>query len=167
MYNAATWLVDRHVAAGSGGRTAIVCGAEQLTYADVQQQVWRAQHALTALDVRREERVAMVVNDEPAFVAWFLGSLRSAVVPVPLSTMLTGEELGAIIADAGAAIVVVSAAYASCLPAIAKHASDLRAAVVIGDAQADAVVPVHRWSEFDDAGEAPVAPTKPDSPAFW
>jgi benzoate-CoA ligase family protein len=167
MYNAATWLVDRHVAAGNGGRTAIACGSQQLTYADVQQQVWRAQHALAALDVRREERVAMVVNDEPAFVAWFLGSLRSGAVPVPLSTMLTGEELGDIIGDAGAAVVVVSADYASCLPAIAKHASELRTAVVIGDAPADEVVPVHRWSEFDDVAEAPVAQTKSDSPAFW
>ena len=47
----------------------------------------------------------MVVNDEPAFMAWFLGSLRSGVVPVPLSTMLNGEELGSIIADSGAPVV--------------------------------------------------------------
>ena len=54
--------------------------------------------------MRREERVAMVVNDEPAFMAWFLGAMRSGIVPVPLSTMLTGDELGAVVADAGAPI---------------------------------------------------------------
>ena len=80
MYNAAGWLVDRHVSAGNGGRTAVVCGDEHLTYADLQRQVWRAQQALRSLDVRREERIAMVVNDEPAFMAWFqaLGSTAVA-----------------------------------------------------------------------------------------
>ena len=121
-YNAANWLVDRHVASDRGGRVAIVCGDERLTYEDLQAQVWRAQHALEGLDVRPEERVVMVVNDEPAFPAWFLGCLRSGAVPVPLSTMLTGDELGDIVEDAVARVVVLSAAYADHLPLLAKRA---------------------------------------------
>lgn len=167
LYNAAGWLVDRHVEDGNAGRVAVVCDDEQLTYGDVQREVWRAQHALAALDVRREERVAMVVNDEPAFLAWFLGSLRSGAVPVPLSTMLTADELGAIVDDACARVIVLSSAYAGHLAAIAKLAPDLRAAVVVGDAPADAVVAVHRWTDFDDDSEAPVAATRRDSPGFW
>ena len=108
-YNAAGWLLDRHVAAGDGDRLAVICGDDHLTYADVQRQAWRAQHALRDLDVRTGERVAMVVNDEPAFMAWFLGGLRSGVVPVPLSTMLTADDLAAVVEDAGAGVVVVSA----------------------------------------------------------
>ena len=170
-YNAAAWLLDRRLANGDGDRLAIVAGdsGEQLTYAAVQRQVFRAQHALQSLDVRREERVAMVVNDEPAFVAWFLGALRSGVVPVPLSTMLMGDDLGAIVADAGARVVVLSAEYAGHLPAIGKLAPDVQAAVITGPAAGgvDQVVAVHQWAEFDDDGEAPVAPTRADSPAFW
>ena len=45
-YNAAGWLLDRHVAAGDGDRLAVICGDDHLTYADVQRQAWRAQHAL-------------------------------------------------------------------------------------------------------------------------
>jgi benzoate-CoA ligase family protein len=168
VYNAATWLLDRHVEAGGGGRVAITCRGEHLTYEDTLQQVWRAQNALRGLDVRPGERVAMVVNDEPAFVAWFLGALRSGAVPVPLSTMLTADDLGAMIADAGAGTVVLSEPYAGHLAAIAKHAGDgLRAAVVLGTAGADPVVPVHHWPDLDDTTEVPVAPTKADSPAFW
>src|SRR3954454_8625903 len=167
-YNAASWLVDRHVADGEGGRTAVICGDDQYTYEQVQRDIWRAQHALTELGVRREERVAMVVNDEPAFPAWFLGALRSGVVPVPLSTMLTGDDLGAIVGDSGVGVVVLSAEYAGHLPAIAKLAPDLRAAVIVGSADGvDPVVAVHQWAEFDDDSEAPVAPTRADSPAFW
>jgi benzoate-CoA ligase len=170
FYNAAAWLIDRRIASGDGDRTAVIEAdtGEQLTYADLQRQVFRAQHALEALGVRREERVAMVVNDEPAFPGWFLGALRSGVVPVPLSTMLTGDDLGSIINDSGAAVIVLSAEYAGHLPAIAKLAPDVRAAVVLGGvASIDPLVPVHGWSEFDDQSEAPVSPTKHDSPAFW
>src|SRR4051794_332986 len=166
-YNAASWLVDRHVSDGRGGRTAVICGGDQYTYERIQRDIWRAQHALTELGVRREERVVMVVNDEPAFPAWFLGAMRSGAVAVPLSTMLTGDDLGAIVDDAGAGVVVLSAEYAPHLAAIAKHAPDLRAAVVIGDADVAPAVTVHRWSDFTDDTEAPVASTKPDSPAFW
>ena len=91
-YNAAAWLVDRHIAGGDGGRVAYRVGGQSTTYEALQREVWRAQHALRALDVRRGERVAMVVNDEPAFPAWFLGGLRAGVVPVPLSTMLIADR---------------------------------------------------------------------------
>jgi benzoate-CoA ligase family protein len=166
-YNAAAWLLDRHVEAGDGGRTAITCRGEHQTYEDTLRQVWRAQNALRALDVRPGERVVMVVNDEPAFVAWFLAALRSGAVPVPVSTMLTADELGALVADAGAGAVVLSEPYAGHLAAIAKQAGDLRTAVVLGTAGADPVVPTHHWPDLVDTSEAPVASTRADSPAFW
>jgi benzoate-CoA ligase family protein len=82
--------------------------------------------------------------------------------------MLTAGELAVIVADAGAGVVVVSPQYAAHLATIVKHASDVRAAVVTGPADAgNPGVPVHEWSTFADASEAPVAPTTADSPGFW
>jgi len=192
-YNAAAWLVDRQLDGGRDDDTAVVCGAEVLSYAGLAQQVSRAQHALGDLGVRQEERVAMVVNDEPAFLAWFLGALRSGVQPVPLSTMLTARELGEIVADARARVVVVSAEYAGMLQVIGEHAPELRDAVVIGDPASPAPVTAppdgeavggrqggpgpagrgqggvarHEWSAFADTSEAAVAGTVGDSPGFW
>src|SRR5262245_52598449 len=166
-YNAAGWLVDRNVERGLGSRVAIRCGGDSHTYDDVLREVWRAQHALAALGIESGERVALVVNDEPAFVAWFLGGLRSGIVPIPLSTMLTGDELAAIVADAGATAVVASAEHADRIPIIAKGAPTVRTAVVVGDPPEYAGVAVHSWHDFSDAEEAPVAPTDEDSPAFW
>ena len=93
-YNAAEWLVDRHVAAGLGERVAYRVDGQPTDYLGLLREVWRVQHALRALDVRRGERVALVVDDELAFPAWFLGALRAGVVPVPLSTMLTERRPG-------------------------------------------------------------------------
>ena len=147
-YNAAAWLVDRHVEAGDGDRLAVVCGSDELSYADLQRQVWRAQNALASLGIRRTERIVLVMDDEPNWLAWFLGALRSGVVPVPLSTMLTQGELAPIVADAVAGAVVASS----------RHAERAGATVALdGD----------DWGGFDDTSEAPVAPTGEDSPAFW
>jgi benzoate-CoA ligase family protein len=157
-YNAAAWLLDRHVSAGDGGRLALVCGDTRLTYAELQREVWRAQHALASLGVRRSERVALVMDDEPSLVAWFLGALRSGVVPVTLSTMLRADDLGPVIEDAVADVVVVSARHRALVARTAP-----RATVTVDDRD---------WSgddgrRHDDRTEAPVAPTTRDSPGFW
>jgi benzoate-CoA ligase len=167
MYNAAEWLVDRHVAEGAGGRIAYRVDGESTDYSALQREVFRVQHALRALDVRRGERVALVLDDELALPAWFLGALRSGVVPVPLSTMLTANELAAIVGDALAGAVVLSARYAGHIGTLAVADPELRHAVVVGAATGGDGVPTHAWASFSDAADAPVATTTADSPAFW
>ena len=168
-YNAAAWLVDRHVEAGDGHRPAVVGGAERWSYDDLLAQVWRVQNALAALGVRRTERVALVADDTPATLAWILGALRSGVVPVPLSTMATAADLGVLVADGVCAAVVVGSGYAAHLPAIRSLAPDVRAAVVLGSGDEGDVSDEGAvgWAALDDAGEAPVAATTADSPGLW
>ena len=62
-----SWLVDRNIEEGRSDAMAFRVDGTSTTYAELQRQVWRAQRALADLGVRRGERVAMVVNDEPAF----------------------------------------------------------------------------------------------------
>ncbi|MDQ3468995.1 MAG: benzoate-CoA ligase family protein, partial [Actinomycetota bacterium] len=167
VHNAAAWLVDRHVAEGRGERTAFRVDGQSTTYEELLREVWRAQQALRALDVRRGERIALVVDDELAFPAWFLGAMRAGAVPIPLSTMLTAHDLAGIVADAEAGTIVVSAGYAGYIGTIAEAAGDVRNAVVIGATTGDEPVPSLPWSDFADRDELPVAPTREDSPAFW
>ncbi len=174
-YNAANWLIDRHIEAGNGGRIAVESRGEKYTYSDLQLEMFRVQHALAVLQVRQEERVALVLNDEVAFPAWFLGSMRSGIVPIPLSTMLNGEELGFVIDDSRAVVVVLSAPYAKSLPAIRKIATDLQRAVIVGEVDEETRKIIYGememgfywWADFDDTEEAPTARTGPDSPGFW
>jgi benzoate-CoA ligase family protein len=166
-YNAAAWLLDRHIGAGAGGRVAYRVDGRSTDYATLQREVFRVQRALRALDVRRGDRVALVLDDELAFPAWFLGSMRSGIVPVPMSTMLTERELAAIVGDSLAGVVVLSSPYAGYVDAMAAADPELRHAVVVGDAAGGGAVPAHSWSDFDDDAESPVAATGPDSPAFW
>jgi benzoate-CoA ligase family protein len=166
-YNAAEWLVDRQVAGGRADRPAFRVDGGSTTYGELQREMWRVQNALRGLGARPGDRVALVVDDEPAFPAWFLGALRAGVIPVPLSTMLTAGDLAPIVADAGAGVVVVSARYGDRLAAMAEAPSEVRHAVVVGDPVAAGGLPVHAWADLTDRSEAPVAATGPDSPAFW
>ena len=167
LYNAAAWLADRNLEQGRGNRNAIVTSEGAITYQGLMRLIFRAQNALGELGVRREERVALVLNDEPAFPAWFLGALRSGVVPVPLSTMLKGGELGEIIDDSLAQVVVMSAEYAPLLKEITSRAPNLRAAVIVGKTDVEAGIDICKWDELTDETEAMVAGTNRDSPAFW
>ncbi|MFN0091707.1 MAG: benzoate-CoA ligase family protein [Acidimicrobiales bacterium] len=176
-YNAAAWLLDRNVELGRGGRAALRCRGETTTYEELLGEAWRVQNALRELGIGRGKRVAMVVNDEAAFPAWFLGAQRSGVVPVPLSTMLTAGELAPIVADAQARALVVSDEYADRVEPIVKGAETLAHVVVLGnegddaadaaDAAVGAGAAVHRWASLADRSEAPAADTERASQAFW
>ena len=160
-YNVAEWLVDRHVEGGGGDRVAFRCRGESLTYEALLAEIWRVQHALAALGIGEGDRVVMVVRDEPAFPAWFLGAMRSGAVPVPLSTMLRSADLGAIAADAGAKAMVVSGPDVAHAAPIVGVAPLIEHVVVMGD-EADTIAGVHTYpsTAFTDASEFQVAPTR-------
>jgi len=171
LFNAAAWLVDRHIAEGRGDRVAIRCQGASTTYAELLGEVMRAQAQLAELGVVAGDRVAMVVRDDLAFPTWFLGALRSGVVPIPLSTMLLGPALGAIVADSGAQTVVVSEAFAPMLPDICSRASAVSNVIVAGSAEPSVIgvdATVHGWVAGGPSADGPgVAETTRESPAFW
>ena len=155
QYNAAAWLIDRHVDEDRGHRVAIRCQGRSTTYAELQREMWRAQALLAALGAEPGDRIAMVVRDDETFPAIFLGAMRSGLVPVPLSTMLKGGALGEIVADSGAAILVVSAAFADVVPDLIANAPAIAHIVVSGDASLDvAPVAIHDWEAAPAAASA-------------
>ncbi len=185
-FNAAQWLVDRHLDEGRGDRVALRCQGRSTTYAELADLVVGAQGLLVGLGLGEGDRVAMVVRDDEAFVAFYLGAMRGGLIPVPLSTMLTGRDLGAIVADSGATTLVLSDAFDPLVPEVAAAAPAL-AEVIVCDTDTDTdtdprPVPVpaggdapsgprrHRWSIAApppaDRG-LPVAPTTETSAAFW
>ena len=171
QHNNAAWLVDRHASGVVGDRIAVRCRGVDTTYAELSTELFRAQHALAELGVSAGERVVLVLDDDLSFPAWFLGAQRSGVVPVPLSTMLTGAELGPIVADAGAVALVVSARHASSVETVVAAAPSIRTVVVSGDTGGAPPevggAAVVAWASFVDRSERPVADTTVDSPAFW
>src|SRR5690242_2963536 len=91
--NAVRWFLDRHVAAGQGGRTAFTDPARSLTYAQLAEASARFAGGLNAAGIGRERRMAMLMLDTVDFPIAFWGAIRAGVVPVPVNTMLTAEQI--------------------------------------------------------------------------
>ncbi|MEM9651066.1 MAG: benzoate-CoA ligase family protein [Actinomycetota bacterium] len=160
-FNAAVWLVDRHVDDGNGDRTAVICQDRTYTYADVRTEVHRMAAALRAWGLRPEERVALAMLDSMEFVATFLGAMRIGAVPVAMNPLLPGRDLAVIAADARARLAVVSGAQADRVDDLRAGAPELTE-VLLTDGAA--------WERFQAAGEggdAGAYDTWFESPGFW
>ena len=102
-----------------------------MTYAALAEEMDRVGNVLRSLDVRPEERVAIVLHDSPELVATFFGAIKIGAVPVPLATGLTPADYRFRLADSGAAIVLVHESLASLLPE-ARSLRRLRHTIVVG-----------------------------------
>jgi benzoate-CoA ligase len=133
LLNAATQFVDVHVAQGRGEHLAIVCGEQTLSYRQLYERVNRFGNALKALDVRIEERVALLLSDTPEFAYTFFGSMKVGAVAVPLNTNLTAEDYTYLLNDCRARVLVTEPAMLDRLPEIQRELRFLKYVLVVGD----------------------------------
>jgi 4-hydroxybenzoate-CoA ligase len=115
--NAVDWFIDRHVREGRGARLAFTDPWRGIDYATLQAETARFASALAAAGIGRERRLALVLHDSIDLPIAFWGAIRAGVIPVPVNTLLTPEQIGYILADSRAAGVVMSAALAPALHA--------------------------------------------------
>ncbi|MBO0872240.1 MAG: benzoate-CoA ligase family protein [Pseudonocardia sp.] len=181
LFNAADYLVHRRVALGEGERVALRFPGGELTYAEVSEQVRAVAAGLAALGVRAEERVMFFAADTPELVAGILGAMHLGAVAVPVSTMLTADDLHALLVDARARVLVTSADFADtariAVDTLVKSRTergmagpDLVGVITFGSPAGDFAVPGRTWSGLLDAGAghgAPLYTSWADSPALW
>src|SRR5271169_6668930 len=168
-YNAVTWLLDRNVDQGRGGKLAFTDTVSELSYGELQQQSRRLGNMLRRLGVRREERVAMIMLDTTDFPIVFLGAIRAGVVPVPLNTLLTSDQYSYVLADCRARVLFISEALLPVVKDMLGRMPDLEHVVVAG---VDARGYAHGYKKLSDELAAErdaftTAATHPDEPAFW
>ena len=87
-------------------KAALIHEGRPITYRELAARVRRAAGAYRELGIERGDRVALLLGNVPEFVVALHGALSMGAVVAPLNVMLTGEELGSILADAGASAVV-------------------------------------------------------------
>src|SRR5690349_18381792 len=177
-FNACVYLVDRQVQAGLGGHLAVTGPSGSLTYAELSARAAELAAGFAEAGVRPEERVLLVATDRPETVVTFCALLRMGAIPVPVSTMYRAEELGELVADSRARVVVASPECAAVARAAMHLAPEADTLVLMGGQEApeggepgDPSVSEQSWAGLLAAGQAtgPAAPYRTwfDSPAFW
>jgi malonyl-CoA/methylmalonyl-CoA synthetase len=94
----------------------------RLSYRDMVQGAGRYANALTALGVKRGDRVAVQVEKSPNAVLLYLGCLRAGAVYLPLNTAYTLPELDYFVGDAEPALIVCGPAARGGVAGIARRA---------------------------------------------
>ncbi|MFI5083275.1 MAG: AMP-binding protein, partial [Streptosporangiales bacterium] len=172
-FNASVYLLDRQVDAGRGGHLAVTGPAGSLTYAELAQRVATFAAGLRELGVRPEERVVLVTSDRPETVITFLALLRMGAVAVPVSTMYNGAELGELLRDTRARVVVATSEFAAVAREAMSLAPEAGTLVLAGEDGADGGdgTGARSWAdvlaEGQHAGAAAPYGTWFDSPGFW
>jgi fatty-acyl-CoA synthase len=102
----------------SPSRPAIVCGDEQLTYAELAERVARLARGLREVGVRRGDRVAYLGPNLPSFVETMFAATALGAVFVPLNTRLAAGEVQYQLEDCDARLLVFAPQGASVVEAL-------------------------------------------------
>lgn len=173
LFNTVDYLVDRHVRDGHGEDTAVVSPNRTLSYAELSSEIRRVAAGLRELGVRPEERVLLCMTDDVEMFTGLLAIMHLGAVAVPCSTMLTGPELGTLVVDCRARVVLGSAEFADIVLESVAGAPDVRYLVLSGQVEGalPATVTGWHWEQLlatgDPAGVTEPYPSWPESHALW
>jgi len=180
QHNCARILWD-NLDAGRGGKTAVLCGDQDVTYDALCAMAARVGNGLADFGLARGGRVLCLMQDTPEYIATIFGAMRAGFVPVLLNALSPAELVAFYAADSGAEVALVSAELAPLLahPDIAK--TRLRHVVLVGEGAAPVpalgtapvpdlgLVAVHRWDDWVAGHDDLLEPcdTHRDEMAFW
>ncbi|MGH3444382.1 MAG: long-chain-fatty-acid--CoA ligase [Nocardioidaceae bacterium] len=134
---------------------ALVGAARTVTYGQLWERSNRVANALASLGVGEHGRVAYLDLNNPEFFEVMLGAVKTGAAIAPLNFRLTPAEMGRIVADAQATVLVVGAPFEAAVDTIRAAAPALTTVVRVGEeyeswlAEADATE-TGRESTYDD-----------------
>lgn len=93
-----------------GDRTAFVFGAERVSHADYLARIERLAAALAGLGVGAGDRIVVLSNNNPEFVALYGAAAWLGAILTPINWRLSADEIAYIVGDAAPKIVIADQA---------------------------------------------------------
>ena len=146
-------------AARHAERTALVVGERRLSFQELDAQSNRVANGLVALGVKPGDCVGLFGANSCEWVVSYYGIAKTGAVLNPLSSMLTTDELGYTVTDAGARVVIGASDKAGQLREL-KAAGVLDHMVLWGTAEAEDATMLGDWLNHCSADFA-VRPRQP------
>ena len=171
-FNLATYFLDENISSGRGERTAIYYQDESYTYNQLCELTNKVGHVLKNVGVERENRVLLVMNDCPEWVAAWLGTMKIGAVSTCVYTYLHSSDYEYFIGYIKpAAIIVDETTVEKVREALANlhHPAYVKGLLILEE---NPVVTAQKEFDFkrmigDASGELESEPTSRDEIAFW
>jgi acyl-coenzyme A synthetase/AMP-(fatty) acid ligase len=134
-------------------------GEQTITYSQLADRSGRFARAVTTLPLQRGERMLVILPRVPEWWEVFIGLLKSGVVAIPGTTLLTPKDLAYRIGLAGVAGVVTDAEGAEKIDAIADQSPGLKHRILVGSERRA------NWLSYDELVSAQPGPL--ERPGTW
>jgi len=157
--NAADVLLAHAGEASLRAQPAILQAERSVSYAELAQLAARTANALRGAGLVPGERLCMLMDDSPMFCAAFLGALKAGLVAVPVNTRLPPSDVGFILADSEARLLLFDPAHAP----LAAQAAGVRTRLQMARGGPGSLEVLAR----DAAPMQASHPTRADETAFW
>ena len=108
-------------------------GEREVTYAQLDERSNRLAHALLASGVRAGTRVAYLDRSSPEVVELLFAAGKIGAVLVPLNWRLAAPELGAVLADAGAPLLIAGPGFVDIAEGVRERLSPAPDLVIVGE----------------------------------
>lgn len=116
-----------------GGNPALTCDNRTATFAELDERSDEVAGALAGAGVRRGDRVAFLDTNSIEFFEVLFGAAKAGVVVAAISWRLDPHEVGEIIEDAKAEVVVVGAALTDLIADAARRVAYPLRIIVVGE----------------------------------
>lgn len=131
------------------GKTAIICGDIQWTYAEFDALVSRLAASLSQIGTVQGDRVAVLARNSHGFAALRFALARLGAVLVPINFMLKAEEVAYILRHSGASILATDSGLADVARAAAALKTEIREFIWLpSEDPSEPSVGMHRFDEM-------------------
>ena len=163
--NIAQFYLDRNLELNRGDDTAIYFKDKAYTYAQIVSWSNKVGNFLKSLDVQVEDRVMMVINDSPEFVASWYGIIKIGAVPTDVYSYLRAKDYEYFLNYTRAKVLIVDATVLPEIVSVLDKTKYLRHVVVIGGSDSR----FHSFEKLvDQASEVlEIEQTHADDVALW
>ncbi len=107
-FNAAEYFIERNIGRERGGKTAIHTEKRSYTYDDINEMANKMGNAFKTMGLGIDDRIFMMMLDEPQFFAVFWGAMKIGAIPIPVNTMLTADDYEYLLNDSRAKALAIS-----------------------------------------------------------
>src|ERR1700674_881988 len=149
-------LFDSIFKPGSIDHTAILYEQRRISYAVLRDQTLAVARVLSRLGVGRGDRVAVLLNDSPEFIAAFIAICSYGAIAVPINMALRPDEQRAILNDCTASFAIAEEDLCSTMLADATNKlPHLATVVVVGRAERTQEFTTENTAEHSKRSVAP------------